>query len=71
MDMNVSKLQEMVKDREPWRAAVPGAANSWTRLSDCTHTLSPWIVITVHLSDDPSREDDRALAWLPSPRRSL
>ena len=34
MDMNWSKLQEMVKDREAWRAAVPGVAKSWTQLSD-------------------------------------
>ena len=34
MDMNVSKLQEMVKDRETWGAAVHGAAKSQTRLSN-------------------------------------
>ena len=30
MDMSVSKLQEMVKYREAWRAAVHGVAKSWT-----------------------------------------
>ena len=32
MDMNLSKLQEMVKDREAWRAAAHGVAKSQTRL---------------------------------------
>ena len=34
MDMNLSKLWEMVKDRKAWRAAVHGVTKSWTRLSD-------------------------------------
>ena len=34
MDMNLSKLQEVVKDREAWCAAVHKVSKSWTRLSD-------------------------------------
>ena len=36
MDMNLSKPQELVMDREPWRAAVYGVTKIWTWLSDWT-----------------------------------
>ena len=42
VNMNLGKLQEMVRDRESWRAAVHGVAKSWTR-------PGKWIATTVHL----------------------
>ena len=38
MDINLSYLQEMVKDKEAWRAAVHGDTKRQTRLSDSTTT---------------------------------
>ena len=34
MNMNLGKLQEMLRDKEVWRAAVHGVTKSWTQLSD-------------------------------------
>ena len=34
MDMTLSKLQELVMDREAWRVAVHGVTKNWTQLSD-------------------------------------
>ena len=38
-NMSLSKLQEMVKDREAWCSAVRGVTKSWTRLSDYNNNL--------------------------------
>ena len=40
MDMNLSKLQQIVEGRGPWRAAIHGVAKSQTWLSDWTTTIS-------------------------------
>ena len=34
VDVNLSKLQDILKDREAWGTVVPEVAKSWTRLSD-------------------------------------
>ena len=34
IDMSLSRLWELVRDREAWRAAIHGVSKSWTRLSD-------------------------------------
>ena len=42
MAVSLSNLQKMVKDREAWRAAVRGVAESQTRLRDSTTTMEVW-----------------------------
>ena len=44
MDMNLSKLQEIVKDRKAWCAAVCGVTKSQTQLSDSTTTITNLII---------------------------
>ena len=40
--MSLTKIQELVMDREAWCAAVHGVAKSWTRLSDCPELNWVW-----------------------------
>ena len=44
MDMNLNKFLVTVMCREAWCAAVHGAAKSWTRLSDCTITITQGVL---------------------------
>ena len=44
MDMSMSRLWELVMDREDWRAAVHGVAGSWTRVSDWTERITCVVV---------------------------
>ena len=50
MDMNLSKLQETVKDREAWHAADHGVTKSWTWLGNWTTTRTIFLAYSVLLS---------------------
>ena len=49
-DISLSKLWEMVKEREAWRAAVHGVTKSQTQLSDSIATARSYISLRSHLA---------------------
>ena len=50
VDLSLSKLQEMVKDREAWHTAVHGVVKIWTQLSNWTTPTAPSLVKTAAMS---------------------
>ena len=53
VDMSLSKLQELVMDREAWHAAGHGVTKHWTRLNDWTTISSPWASFYEYLCPNP------------------
>ena len=56
MDMNLSKLREMVKDRKAWCATVHGVAKSWTRLSN-------WMTERLNSNNKNAKRSLIGLTW--------
>ena len=70
-DMSLSKLQELVMDREAWCAAVHGVAKSRTRLNDRTEEMLRLIGHEVHAGKPQRLSVSHQLEWLSSEEQAV